>query len=130
MAFTVASGGCAPFIYPACEHSRLKKLFGFLARGRIFYLLSKLMTSNVAACKVIWYSNHTQIQRECTSMSTAIIPTRNSPVTTVSSVIPVGAVAELVGIEGGVVSGVFNLESSGVEASDWRPRHDEQYHEA
>ena len=41
-----------------------------------------------------------------------------------------GAVAELVGIEGGVVSGVFNLESSGVEASDWRPRHDEQYYEA
>jgi 4,5-dihydroxyphthalate decarboxylase len=34
------------------------------------------------------------------------------------------AVAELVGIEGGVVSGVFNLESSGVEAPDWRPRHD------
>jgi hypothetical protein len=40
-----------------------------------------------------------------------------------------GGVAELVGIEGGVVSGVINLESSGVEASDWRPRHDEQYHE-
>ena len=42
---------------------------------------------------------------------------------------PSGAVAELVGIEGGVVSGVINLESSGVEASDWRPRHDEHYHE-
>jgi hypothetical protein len=28
----------------------------------------------------------------------------------------VGPVAELVGIEGGVVSGVFNLESSGLEA--------------
>jgi hypothetical protein len=41
-----------------------------------------------------------------------------------------GAVAGLVGIEGGVVSGVFNLESSGVEAPDWRPRHDKQYHEA
>jgi hypothetical protein len=41
----------------------------------------------------------------------------------------VGGVAELVGIEGGVVSGVINLESSGIEASDWRPRHDEQYHE-
>ena len=41
-----------------------------------------------------------------------------------------GPVAGLVGIEGGVVSGVINLESSGVEASDWRPRHDEQYHEA
>jgi hypothetical protein len=41
-------------------------------------------------------------------------------------VIGFGAVAELVGIEGGVVSGVINLESSGVEASDWRPRHDEQ----
>jgi hypothetical protein len=41
-----------------------------------------------------------------------------------------GAVAGLVGIEGGVVSGVINLESSGVEAPDWRPRHDERYHEA
>jgi hypothetical protein len=41
-----------------------------------------------------------------------------------------GAVAGLVGIEGGVVSGVINLESSGVEAPDWRPRHDEHYHEA
>ena len=39
-------------------------------------------------------------------------------------------VARLVGIEGGVVSGVINLESSGVEAPDWRPRHDEYYHEA
>jgi hypothetical protein len=39
-------------------------------------------------------------------------------------------VARLVGIEGGVVSGVINLESSGVEAPDWRPRHDEHYHEA
>jgi cytochrome d ubiquinol oxidase subunit II len=36
-----------------------------------------------------------------------------------------GAVAGLVGIEGGVVSGVINLESSGVEAPDWRPRHDD-----
>ncbi|HEX2462648.1 MAG TPA: AAA domain-containing protein, partial [Vicinamibacterales bacterium] len=41
----------------------------------------------------------------------------------------VGGVAGLVGIEGGVVSGVINLESSGVEAPDWRPRHDERYHE-
>ncbi len=40
------------------------------------------------------------------------------------------SVAGLVGIEGGVVSGVINLESSGVSASDWRPRHDEHYHEA
>jgi transposase len=39
-------------------------------------------------------------------------------------------VARLVGIECGVVSGVFNLESSGVRASDWRPRHDKRYHEA
>ena len=29
-----------------------------------------------------------------------------------------GPVAELVGIEGGVVSGVFNLESSGADAPD------------
>jgi transposase len=42
----------------------------------------------------------------------------------------VGPVAELVGIEVGVVSGVMNLESSGVEASDWRPRHGQVYHDA
>jgi len=36
-----------------------------------------------------------------------------------------GAVAGVVEIEVGVVSGVFNLESSGVDAPDWRPRHDE-----
>jgi hypothetical protein len=41
----------------------------------------------------------------------------------------VGPVAELVGIEGGVVFGVFNLESSDVGASDRRPRHEENYHE-
>jgi hypothetical protein len=43
---------------------------------------------------------------------------------------PHGAVAGVVGIEGGVVSGVFNLESSGVRAPDWRPRHDKHYHDA
>ena len=42
----------------------------------------------------------------------------------------IGAVAGLVGIRVGVVSGVINLESSGVEASDWRLRHDQAYHEA
>ena len=41
-----------------------------------------------------------------------------------------GGVAGLVGIKCGGVSGVFNLESSGVEAPDWRPRHDKHYHEA
>ena len=41
-----------------------------------------------------------------------------------------GPVADLVGIEVGVVSGVMNLESSGVEASDWRLRHNQGYHEA
>ncbi len=41
-----------------------------------------------------------------------------------------GAVAGLVGIRVGVVSGVINLELSGVEASDWRLRHEQGYHEA
>jgi hypothetical protein len=41
-----------------------------------------------------------------------------------------GAVAELVGIEGGVVSGVSKPCDSGVRAPDWRPRHGEHYHEA
>jgi polyphosphate kinase 2 (PPK2 family) len=40
-----------------------------------------------------------------------------------------GAVAGVVGIEGGVVSEVINLESSGVEAPDRRPRHEQHYHE-
>jgi hypothetical protein len=54
----------------------------------------------------------------------------NDHETSESEEFSLGAVAELVGIEVGVVSGVINLESSGVEASDWRPRHDEHYHEA
>ena len=41
-----------------------------------------------------------------------------------------GGVAKVVGIESGVDSGVINLESSGVEAPDWRPRHAKRYHEA
>ena len=41
----------------------------------------------------------------------------------------IGGVAGVVGIEGGVVSGVINLESSSVGASDWRPRHEEHYQE-
>jgi len=40
-----------------------------------------------------------------------------------------GPVDGVVGIEGGVVSGVINLESSGVGASDWRPRHEKHYQE-
>jgi hypothetical protein len=60
-------------------------------------------------------------------MVTAI---RREPQETMGDAVHDGPVAELVGIEGGVVSGVINLESSGVEASDWRPRHDEQYYEA
>src|SRR5216683_3171891 len=39
-----------------------------------------------------------------------------------------GAVARLVGIRVGVVSGVFNLESPGVGALGWRLRHEEAYH--
>jgi hypothetical protein len=41
-----------------------------------------------------------------------------------------GAVARLVGIEVGVVSGVSNLESPGVSALGWRLRHEEAYHAA
>ncbi len=40
-----------------------------------------------------------------------------------------GAVAKLVGIEVGVVSELFKLESSGAERPEGRPRHDERYHE-
>ena len=41
-----------------------------------------------------------------------------------------GPVVGLVGIEGGVVSGVTNLESPGVRAPIRRPRHEEGYHDA
>jgi hypothetical protein len=40
------------------------------------------------------------------------------------------SVRRLVGIEVGVVSGVFNLESPGVDAPGWRLRHEEAYHAA
>ena len=43
--------------------------------------------------------------------------------------VQLGPVDGVVGIEGGVVSGVINLESSGVGASDWRPRHEKHYQE-
>jgi len=45
-------------------------------------------------------------------------------------VTPDGPVAGLVGIEGGVVSGVINLESPDVSASGRRPRHENRYHDA
>ena len=54
----------------------------------------------------------------------------SSPVRHEYAGVTVRGVARLVGIEGGVVSGVFNLESSDVGASDRRPRHDDHYHEA
>jgi hypothetical protein len=63
----------------------------------------------------------------CANLDQLLLQARQRPVLIGSGV---DAVARLVGIEGGVVSGVFNLESSGVEAPDWRPRHDEHYHEA
>src|SRR6266851_8407696 len=44
--------------------------------------------------------------------------------------VSIGAVARLVGIRVGVVSGVFNLESPGVGALGWRLRHEEAYHAA
>ena len=36
----------------------------------------------------------------------------------------ISAVAGVVGIKGGLVSAMFNLELSDVSASDWRPLHD------
>ena len=49
--------------------------------------------------------------------------------TAVSHAVPSEGWLELK-IEGGVVSGVINLESPGVEAPGRRPRHDERYHDA
>jgi hypothetical protein len=51
------------------------------------------------------------------------------PGLTVPALAGVGPVGGVVGIECGVVSGVINLESSGVGASDWRPRHEKHYQE-
>src|SRR5258708_6702197 len=68
-------------------------------------------------------------QASLTLRPTGLLNRLKRPLSRGSSPASYGAVAELVEIEGGVVSGVINLESSGVEASDWRPRHDEPYHE-
>ncbi len=80
-------------------------------------------------CGISWFDLCTHVSRACRKARGLVWRSRH-PITHSNSLSHAGAVAELVGIEGGVVSGVFNLESSGVEASDWRPRHDEQYHEA
>jgi len=47
----------------------------------------------------------------------------------VASPDPIGTVAKLVGIEVGVVSELSELESSGAERPEGRPRQDECYHE-
>jgi hypothetical protein len=54
----------------------------------------------------------------------------SSAATEMASRIRHGPVAGLVGIEGGVVSGVINLESPDVSASGRRPRHENRYHDA
>jgi hypothetical protein len=51
------------------------------------------------------------------------------PGLTVPALAGVGPVGGVVGIECGVVSGVINLESSGVGASDWRPRHENKHYQ-
>jgi hypothetical protein len=53
-----------------------------------------------------------------------------SVVTAVNARCEKGAVAKLVGIECGVVSGCFNPNESSVAALDRRLRHDKHYHEA
>jgi membrane protein len=63
-------------------------------------------------------------------LQTAVANASSKSSGTVATVVGLGPVAGLVGIEGGVVSGVFNLESPGVRAPGRRPRHDQRYHEA
>jgi hypothetical protein len=76
---------------------------------------------------VCYGCNQTRNYALSEEMANAYLASHGDPLVTVDT--EAGAVAELVGIDGGVVSGVINLESSGVEASDWRPRHDERYQE-
>src|SRR5262249_40016048 len=67
---------------------------------------------------------------ELTSMRGAVSSGLHRCCSTVRSGARYGAVAKVVGIGGGVVSGVSNLEGSGVGAPDRRPRHGKLYHEA
>ena len=67
-----------------------------------------------------------------TLMSYGLAPSRNPTADDQKQLAALlaGAVRRLVGIEVGVVSGVFNLESPGVDAPGWRLRHEEAYHAA
>ena len=67
----------------------------------------------------IWFKSHHGVE---------VSEVPRSPGLCASAILD-GAVAEVVGIWGGVVSGVLNPADSGVGAPDWRPRHDEEYHD-
>lgn len=64
------------------------------------------------------------VERQCAIRQNRVVYRRRQPAPGTR-----GLVERLVGIEGGVVSEVINLESSGVGAPDRRPRHEQQYHE-
>ena len=86
---------------------------------------------NRAAC-FVQFSSRAKDYVEANEIIASTIPEQYGGVKLTDEedfILQIGSVAELVGIEGGVVSGVFNLESSDVGASDRRPRHEENYHE-
>jgi hypothetical protein len=71
-----------------------------------------------------------QCRIETEPRATGVPHKRKFEVSTETSAPGQGPVAGLVGIEGGVVSGVTNLESPGVEVPGRRPRHEERYQQA
>ncbi len=100
---------------------------------RIVHSVSEHTTSaiNRAAC-FVQFSSRAKDYVEANEIIASTIPEQYGGVKLTDEedfILQIGSVAELVGIEGGVVSGVFNLESSDVGASDRRPRHEENYHE-
>src|SRR5262249_8653495 len=72
----------------------------------------------------LWESNAKLHEEMVASLHAALVPR------TVICHCCTGPVGGSVGIEGGVVSGVINLESLGVRAPSRRPRHENRYHDA
>jgi len=108
-----------------CRHAQLQRRLGAVSQRMLTRTLRNLESTGLISRKVT-QSRSVTVSYSLTKLGRSFMV----PVNSVCRWIDRGAVRRLVGIEVGVVSGVFNLESPGVDAPGWRLRHEEAYHAA